>query len=330
MKEGNNKILKQLANNLLHDYLVYAPIKHDNKLLVTPAKTAKDIDWSGQLTDNPWKEMFTPYREKLFDLKNGQISAINNRQPATICLGMTILDLKALTLYDVVFSNDIAYQNRRKKIAVIGFSADWPNDYKNFKVFSHNFEDKILAHVAFDIFIAKLKGDKLKFYSGSDKGRTMLEKYGINEFDHIEFEGAKFDSGPDKRMTGIANKVAKSYNHSLWNMLDEICLACGKCSIACPTCFCFNLEDKCDPSDARRDRVRGNCFFNDFSKVAGGHKELASAKDKLYFWYTHKFVRIPQEHQIPGCVSCGRCVKACPVGIDIFKNIAKLEKIKLK
>ena len=57
---------------------------------------------------------------------------------------------------------------------------------------------------------------------------------------------------------------------------------------------------------------------------------MDTVKKKIYFWYVHKFVRIPKEYKLPGCVSCGRCVKACPVGIDIFRNIAKLGKIKLK
>ena len=168
----------------------------------------------------------------------------------------------------------------------------------------------------------------LKFYSGSDKGRKLLEKYGINDFDNIQFAGATPEEGPDKRMLSLVDRVENSADRALWGKLDKICLACGKCTIACPTCFCFDLKDKVDPENCRRERVRGNCFYNDFSKVAGGHKELDAVKKKIYFWYAHKFVRIPTEYKVPGCVSCGRCVKTCPVGIDIFKNIAELMKLK--
>ncbi|MFA6526421.1 MAG: 4Fe-4S dicluster domain-containing protein [Candidatus Buchananbacteria bacterium] len=328
MKQNAINKLRQFAAALMEEYFVYAPIMHDEKLTVMEAENCKDIDWSGQITHNPWKEMFTPHTERLFDLENGKVTATKGVQPLVACLGMNILDLKALALYDTVFANDIYYQNRRNHIAIIGFSSDWPNDYKKFKVFSHNFEQDILKHVRFDIFIAKLKSGLLKFYSGSQKGSELLEKYGINKFDHIEFEGAVPEKGADKRMISLTDKVEKSFDHSLWNTLNDICLACGKCTIACPTCFCFNFVDRVDPENSRRDRVQGNCFYNDFSKVAGGHKELDTVKKKIYFWYVHKFVRIPKEYKLPGCVSCGRCVKVCPVGIDIFKNIAKLEKIK--
>jgi len=320
--------LRQFASSLMEDYFVYAPVMHDGKLTAMEAENCKDIDWSGQITYNPWKEMFTPHTERIFDINGDRLTQTKGTQPPVACLGMNILDLKALALYDEVFSNDIYYQNRRKKIVIVGFSSDWPNDYKKFKVFSHDFERDILHHVSFDIFIARSKGDKLKYYSGSAKGRELLEKYGITKFDHIEFEGAVPISGPDKRMVSLVDKVENSFDHSLWDTLDKICLACGKCTIACPTCFCFNFSDKIDPNNSRRDRTQGNCFYNDFSKVAGGHKELDTVKKKIYFWYVHKFVRIPKEYNLPGCVSCGRCVKACPVGIDIFKNIAKLSKIK--
>lgn len=330
MRSNNQPLIKSFTDNLFRDYFIMAPVYVDGRLLVAEAKTVGEVDWSGQLTENPWKEALLPQTEKLFDLNKDKLEPVYNsgKQPPVACLGMNILDLKALTLYDLVFSNDIYYQNRLKKLMIIGFSHDWPGAYKKLKLFSHNFEQDVLEHVIFDIFIAQLKNGKIKFYSGSDKGRELLERYGVNDFDNIQFAGAIPEEGPDKRMTALQIKVEKSSNHSLWNNLDKICLACGKCTIACPTCFCFDFRDKIDPANARRDRVQGNCFYNDFSKVAGGHRELDTVKKKIYFWYFHKFVRIPREYEMPGCVSCGRCVKTCPVGIDIFKNTALLMKQK--
>ena len=321
-------LLKKLTESWLKDYFIYAPVKIGEILKIKEIKEFSDADWTGNMPANSWKEVFLPHRERILDISGAKLQATAGQQPKTLCLGVNVLDLKALMLFDLVFANDIYYQNRRESIAVVGYSADWPNDYKNLKVFSHNFEEDVLEHVQFDVFIAKIKKDGLKFYSGSEKGRRLLEKNGVKEFVNIKFAGAIAEEGPDKRMMMLQSKVEKSVNHGLWSLLDEICLACGKCSNVCPTCFCFDFEDKIDTNDARRDRVRGSCFFNDFSKVAGGHKELDTVKKKIYFWYEHKFVRIPHEYKVPGCVSCGRCTKVCPVGIDIFKNITKLSKIR--
>lgn len=321
-------ILKSLAEKWLKDYFIYSPVKTGEILKIQEIKQFSQIDWSGAMPENPWKEILLPHTERIFDIDGEKLKATKSQQPPTMCLGMNVLDLKALALFDAVFANDAYYQNRRDRLMIIGYSADWPNDYKKYKVFSHKFEEDILEHIPFDIFIARIAGNKLKFYSGSDRGRRLLEKSGQLDFTNIKFAGAIAEEGPDKRMLAIEKKIAKSTEHALWDELDKICLACGKCSIVCPTCFCFNLNDKVDPNDPRRNRVRGNCFYNDFSKIAGGFQELNTVKKKIYFWYIHKFLRIPHEYKIPGCVSCGRCVRACPVGIDIVKNIAKILKIK--
>lgn len=320
--------LNKLVSNWLNDYFIYSPTKIGEVLKIREIKDFNTIDWSGKIPVNSWKELFLPNRERILDISDKKLTPTAGQQPQTICLGVNVLDLKALMLFDLVFSNDIYYQNRRENIVVVGYSADWPHDYKKLKVFSHNFEADVLDHVPFDIFIARIKKDQIKFYSGSVKGRKLLEKNGIKDFVNITFTGAIAEAGPDKRMMGLQTIVEKSIKHSLWNTLNDICLACGKCSNVCPTCFCFDFNDKLDPNDARRDRVKGSCFYNDFSKMAGGFKNLDTVKKKIFFWYEHKFVRIPHEYMVPGCVSCGRCTKVCPVGIDIFKNIAKLSKIK--
>ena len=193
----------------------------------------------------------------------------------------------------------------------------WPDEYKKRKLFSHRFEEDILEHVMFDIFIAKHKNGKVKIYSGSEKGQLALEKYGIKNYSHIEFAGPVSEKGPDKKMLSLKKKMEGSFNKKIWNELNKTCLACGKCSVNCPTCFCFNIEDDNNPEKKSRNRKWGVCFYNDFSLMAGGHKPLDEVKKKIYFWYTHKFVRIPSEYNIPGCVSCGRCVRTCPVGIKI-------------
>lgn len=283
-----------------------------------------EIDWSGEMPINTWKEIFLPHLDRLFDIEKGKFKEIKTEYPPIACLGVNILDLKALTLFEQVFSRDPFYQKRRRNLILIGYSAGLPDDYKKYRVFSHNFEEDILEHLVFDVFITRLKNGRLKFYSGSQNGQIILENCGIENYSHIEFAGVVSEKGPDKKMLVLKDKVEKSFKKKIWDELDKICLACGKCSIACPTCFCYDIEDKVDPVNSSRERKWGNCFYNDFSLVNGGRKELDTVKKKIYFWYTHKFVRIPHEYALPGCVSCGRCVKVCPVGIDIFKVIRSI------
>ena len=305
------------------DFLFFAPQKTDGSPHIAPINDLDQIDFSGNVPANTWKQLFFAHNENVFDFEKG-IAESKVSAPATAAFGINVLDLRATTLYEHVFENDPYFQKRRNNTLIIGYSDSWPIDYKKYKVFSHDFEKDILRHLIFDIFVAKLKKDEYEFYSGTRMGQKFLEKYGISNFKNIEYAGSSPKTALDKKMLNLQIKVEKSFNKKVWKDLDKICIACGKCSIACPTCFCFDFEDKSDPQKIGRVRKWGNCFYNDFSQMAGGFKAVDSVKQKIYFWYTHKFVRIPREYKMPGCVSCGRCSKVCPVGIKINEVLKKL------
>jgi ferredoxin len=324
----NDKKIKTFLTGIFTDFTVFAPSKIEGKLTVGEIKSQENIDWSGQIPENSWKRVFFPVKEQLFTASGDNLVESKNVYPKVVALGINVIDLRAFTLYEKVFADDVYYQKRRRNTLVVGYSPDWPIDYKKYKVFSHNFEDNILEHLIFDIFIVKLKGDNFSFYTGSKDGQRALEKYGMTDYKNIEYAGSTPKTSVDKKMLQLQTKMTKSADKRIWNELGKICLACGKCSVACPTCFCFDFEDKVNPENPGRIRKWGNCFYNDFSLVAGGYRPLDNVKEKIYFWYVHKFVRIPREYKMPGCVSCGRCTKTCPVGININKIIQNISKMK--
>jgi len=321
MKENQFfKFLEYLKSN----FLFFAPQKSDGKLFISQVDDLKDVDFSGDVPVNTWKQLFFAHNEKVFDFKNGKITEAKTAAQQVVAFGVNVLDLRATTLLEHVFEDDLYFQKKRNSTLIIGYSDSWPIDFKKYKVFSHDFEKDILRHLIFDVFIARTKNGEYDFYAGTKTGQKILEKYGISNYKNVEYAGASPKTRLDKKMLSLQDKMVKSYGKKIWKDLDKICLACGKCSITCPTCFCFDFEDKLDPDNSGRVRKWGNCFYNDFSRVAGGFKPVGSVKQKIYFWYTHKFVRIPREYAMPGCVSCGRCAKVCPVGIKINEVLKKI------
>ncbi|MBU1036644.1 4Fe-4S dicluster domain-containing protein [Patescibacteria group bacterium] len=314
-----------LFKKILKEYQIYAPVLANKELFVKKALNIKEIDYSGRIPLNSWKQLFLPDCETLFTY-TGNFKKEKANYPKVCAGNMTILDLRALGLYDLVFSEDPYYQQRRQNILVVGFSFGAPNEenFADWKVFSMKLEENILEHVPFDIFLEKDKKGNFKIYSGSIKGQELLEKYKIKEYKNIKFAGLIPEEGPDKRMLELGKSIKKSANHPLWDELDKICFACGKCSLVCPTCFCFDTEDVPDKDSVKRQRLWGNCFYPEFTAIAGGKNYTDTVKKKIKFWYDHKFSRIPAEFKVPGCVSCNRCTLVCPVGIDIIKNLNRL------
>ncbi len=320
--------VNDFIEKLLTNYLIYAPKKREGKIKVAPILKKEEIDWSGDLPDNSFKVLFSPAAEELGVFEKNTFKENTNKSKAKIALGLNVLDLQAFTLFEQVFEKDVYYQKRRQNTYVIGFSNGLEADFRKYKVFHQKFEEDILEHVCFDVFIERQKDNNFLFFAGSDKGQELLESNGIDDFENIEFSGLVPEKGPSPRLAMNHNAVDLNENDPLWDELANICLSCGKCSIVCPTCFCFDAYDDFEENKIIKKRRWTSCFYPEFSETAGGVKDLDSVKKRLYFWYYHKFVRIPDEFSYFGCVSCGRCTKVCPVGINIQKNLVHLQQNK--
>lgn len=307
--------------------LVYAPIRRDGQVFIDKVESEKQIDWSGDMPINSFKAIFFPPKQDLFEVKGSRRTPIFEKKNI-IVWGMNILDLQAFSLFEHVFEKDVYYQERRQNIYVVGFTNGITDDFRKYRAFHQTYEENVLEHVMFDVFIERQKNGNLLFFSGSVRGQRLLDDNGVEDYENIEFAGLVTESGIDPRITQNRQAVELNEDHPLWEELGKICFACGKCSITCPTCFCFDQADQIEINQVKQQRQWGNCFYPEFSKIAGGHKDLDTIKKKLYFWYQHKFVRIPDQLGYYGCVSCMRCFKVCPVGINIQKNLQNLKKNK--
>ena len=59
--------------------------------------------------------------------------------------------------------------------------------------------------------------------------------------------GAKWPRFPyklDLDVGELSSLMSQSYESPEWDALADICLACGQCTLVCPTCFCFNVYDE--------------------------------------------------------------------------------------
>jgi len=306
-----------------------------------------------------FKRFFVPEEEKLFDYKEQNLKMDLASPKNTAIIGMNLLDLKSVLLYDQVFEKDPYYQARRNHILIVGHSLipDLPQN-----IFEQTFEEDILEHLSFDIFLATLSvastplsgvaGQKSKrgrikkineektteeyaVFTGSPLGQKILNEFGYKDYINIQFSGPVREGKLDERMLTLRDKLKNKHNQKIWDELGARCIECGKCTIVCPTCFCFRIDDKAslENNQGERKRCWDSCFYQEFSEVAApstgsgqvGHKFLNDTAKRIYFWYFHKFARLPDEFNFMGCVGCRRCAAVCPVGIDIAEVLKDIE-----
>lgn len=316
------------------NFQVAGPQEKNGGIFFTPVTKPKEIILDNRMPFYPPKHFFIPPQETILEF--GKKPAKTILKQAVV--GINILDLKALLLYNHIFEKDPYYQENWQNTLVVGHSIV-PRIEDN--IFEEKYEEDILEHLQFDIFLG-CHDKGFRVFTGSRMGQEILDDFGYKKYEHIQFAGPIKEevcapcphrtfcpAGGGEIIEDRLNKLRKGMLESdpkIWQELGQRCLECGKCTMVCPTCFCFRIDDMPDLKNGSRVRSWDTCFYHDFSEVAGGHKFLKTTAERIHFWYEHKFVRIPNELSLIGCVGCGRCTKVCPVGIDIAKVLEELTK----
>jgi sulfhydrogenase subunit beta (sulfur reductase) len=138
-------------------------------------------------------------------------------------------------------------------------------------------------------------------------------------------EAAADRMGRTLETRGLAEALLRSLDHPRWDAAAERCLACGNCTLACPTCFCTTVEDTTDLTGAFAERTRrwDSCFTLDLSYIHGGPVR-PSLRSRYRQWATHKLATWAGQFGTAGCVGCGRCITWCPAAIDLTEEVAAI------
>ncbi len=278
-----------------------------------------------------WKASLFPARRKLWSAwrtaDGFEVTENDDRPQKTALIGVRACDIAAMGVHDRVFGQgefaDPGYGGRRDASLIVAVQCSRSAD----TCFCASMNTGPRAESGFDIALTELGGGVMLAECGSDRGAAILDLVETRPADASQVDAAREISAHAAAMqtrkmpAGIAETLRSALDHPHWDEIAERCLSCANCTMACPTCFCSDVEDVNDLSGdhAERWRVWDSCFTAEFSYIHGGSVRR-STKSRYRQWMTHKLSSWHDQFGTSGCVGCGRCVTWCPVGIDIVEE----------
>jgi ferredoxin len=190
--------------------------------------------------------------------------------------------------------------------------------------------DTLTVSNGYDLHLTDL-GEAYAVDVGSEKGAALLEKHaGASQATEADMQqlnrvlGAKWPRFPYKLefdVGELSSLMSQAYDSLLWDELAEVCLACGQCTLVCPTCFCFNVYDEVELNLQEGERWRrwDSCQLDEFARVAGGENFREQQAARLRHRFMRKGRYLIEKYGELGCTGCGRCARSCLVDITPVK-----------
>jgi len=329
---AKNQLQKLLAR-LARDYQVLAPVKTGSAVVFAEVHAGDEISLPYANPKKSVKEMFFPQREPLFGFAGREIKEPAFGDKKRIIFGIRPCDARSLTLLDQVFAGeqyqDPYYVNKRDHTIIVAIGCNHPEE----TCFCSSTGGDPFSAEGSDVLMME-SGDFYVAQAVTQRGAALLEpEAGFEKADRNQkafkdktLERARTLSKSVVEPEKIKEKLAGSFDEPFWETLHEKCLGCGICTFFCPTCHCFDILDERARSSGERIRIWDSCMFPLFTAHASGANPRPSGKERMRQRVMHKFNYFVDRHGAVACVGCGRCIKYCPVNLDIREVLQQIQR----
>lgn len=255
--------------------------------------------------------------------------------PKRAVIGIRPFDAKAIQLVKLNFDTD-DYQdpywlNAYNSCTFVGLAINQPS-ITDFSTscgtgpFDESCLDVLLVDMA-DGYLAKVITDKGQAWADA-AGFTTEAEDGAAE----KIEAMKKDAEGQIVSKVAFDKIAEKtvldlFDADHWEGTAFGCINCGTCTYACPTCWCFDIQDETYGTQGVRIKNWDSCMTSLFTLHGSGHNPRENAYERTRQRFMHKLKYFTDKYQAGiMCVGCGRCIKQCPANIDIREICNKMNK----
>lgn len=333
------KLRKQALSSLLaewaQDYTVLVPTPENNVSAMAPwdGKDVSFLEWYRN-TVRPIKDIFLPPAEPMLrfhkDESGYHVVPSSPDGQQRLIFGIRPCDAGALALLDRVFSegyDDPYYLSRRNNTLLVGLGCTEP--YSSCFCTSVGGDPSDARNV--DVLLTDL-GDEFLVEAVTEAGQKLvantssLEQAGEAELKSAQQvkESSRQKLARQVNVDAVKERLlSTSEDQAFWERLSQKCLSCGVCTFLCPTCHCFDISEEWTGRQGTRYRGWDSCAFPMYTRMPMENPRSEKWK-RVRQRISHKFEYFPMNFGVLGCVGCGRCVRQCPVNLDICGTLEQL------
>jgi len=315
---------------LAGDYKVYGPAKNgENHELVElkngeiPDLELKNVHLSAKSVVFPQSEVMFEYTLDESKEDHHIMREVEKDISPRAVIGIRPCDVAAFQIVKRNFENpefsDKLWVEGFNACVFVGYACDSPDS----SCFCTSTGSGPYSEDGLDVLLVD-NGDDYLAKAITQKGEDLLACAGWNE----ETDGAGIDAKKAEAEGKITSVVDTSklkdktaielFEAPFWEDVAFACLNCGTCTYSCPTCWCFDIQDEAKDTSGIRMRNWDSCMYPLFTLEGSGHNPRPEKYQRVRQRFMHKLKYYVDKYDAGvQCVGCGRCIRLCPVNIDI-------------
>ena len=322
LKQLDRPELEQFLDKLAVEYRLQVPQQlADGTRQLAPYGNG-ELSLSGAILHRKPTAYFFPQTERLLNIDAaGAVEIPLLAEKPLALFGLNKADLAGVTFLDRFFLAapvDDAYLRNRSRALLIGLTGAAGPDNSFLPLSAGDCDIELIAIRG--SWLAQghsATGKKLllDFPDGDPERLAALRKFS-------DSDSGQVDTLQQASRLLVEDKVPDQF----WEEIADLCILCSGCNLVCPTCNCFDVQDRTTENGTERSRVWDSCQLDAFMREASGHNPLGTEALRTRRRIHHKLVADVERWGELGCVACGRCDRACPTGIGMMAVAEELVK----